>query len=930
MKLRVSRAALFLAAVGLVLASEVSSSASGMVTTGAAGVAGGDATYTIPIVAPPGTAGVAPKMAFTYTSSAGNGPLGVGWGLSGLSAITRCQKTKAQDNTIAAVSYDINDRYCLDGQRLILVSGTYGGNLAEYRTEVETFRKIVSNGSIGSPVNGPAWFKVWTKAGEIIEYGNTTDSRIEAQGKTAVRVWAINKLSDTKQNYQSFTYNEDVVNGDFNITRLDYTGNTATAVAPNASIRFLYQPRTDIQDLRQAGSKIKSTTRLATVNAYSGSTIVRTYTLGYNPSTSTGQSRLTSIQECASGSCLPALTFNWLNHVNTLVPGGTPPTVAHGTFSDAADRIFVGDFNGDGRLDVLLGPSNAGDWHVMRSTGAGLDSSDAPWALAKYAGWDVKRIRVMDFNGDGRSDVVIGPSSAGKWYVLRSTGTSFFDAGEVASGLYGPNSDFPERFHPAELDGDGLPDFIIGPISTGEWYVVRSTGTAFVNGGTWATNAYGAYSEFEERVRIMDVNGDGLSDVVLGPDSDGKWYVMRSSGTSLINDGPWISGAYGGWNSAVSQKRVRVSDANGDGLADIVLGPEATGPGGTTGNWYVLLSTGKSFENGGRWRTGSYGGWDANSDRIRNFDLNGDGLSDVLIGPESTGNWYALLSTGTTFEDKRVWIEAEGAWNGESDRIREMDMTGDGLPDVVIGPSSEGDWPQIHSNPPGDRISSITDGLGQTVSFTYKPLTDSAIYTKDTNASFPTTDLQTPMYVVSTMVASNGIGGTVTTSYKYGGLKTTQGVNGRGSQGFRWMEEKNNSLNLTARTEFQQSWPYTGMPSLMKKLLPGSGSSGVVNQTTYTYVCKNPVTGGNCNVAFGNRYFPSLSNSVETASDLNGAVIPSTTTTYQYDHLYGNLTQMDVVTSDGFSKQTVNTYTNDVVKWFLERLTKSTVTNTSP
>jgi len=50
----------------------------------------GTATYTIPIWAPPGPQGLQPKIALTYNSGHGNGYVGVGWSLSGLSSIYRC------------------------------------------------------------------------------------------------------------------------------------------------------------------------------------------------------------------------------------------------------------------------------------------------------------------------------------------------------------------------------------------------------------------------------------------------------------------------------------------------------------------------------------------------------------------------------------------------------------------------------------------------------------------------------------------------------------------------------------------------------------------------------------------------------------------------------------------------------------------------
>ncbi|MFC7286536.1 SpvB/TcaC N-terminal domain-containing protein [Herminiimonas glaciei] len=91
----------------------------GMTTLGQFSVnESGAATYTIPITIPPGIGGIEPKLALSYNSQAGNGLLGVGWSLSGLSAIGRCPQTMAQDGKRGGVKLDNDDRYCLDAQRL--------------------------------------------------------------------------------------------------------------------------------------------------------------------------------------------------------------------------------------------------------------------------------------------------------------------------------------------------------------------------------------------------------------------------------------------------------------------------------------------------------------------------------------------------------------------------------------------------------------------------------------------------------------------------------------------------------------------------------------------------------------------------------------------------------------------------------------------
>jgi hypothetical protein len=157
----------------------------------------GAATYTIPIEVPPGTAGMQPAVSLSYSSQSGNGIAGFGWNISGASAITRCGKTQYYDGIIGGVNLDNNDRYALDGNRLVNLSGTYGGNNIEYRTVNESFAVIKSYDSNSD--NQPEYFKVWTKDGKVIEFGNSSDSKILSNNKALF--WCINKVTDVNGNY---------------------------------------------------------------------------------------------------------------------------------------------------------------------------------------------------------------------------------------------------------------------------------------------------------------------------------------------------------------------------------------------------------------------------------------------------------------------------------------------------------------------------------------------------------------------------------------------------------------------------------------------------------------------------------------------------------------------------------------------------------
>src|SRR5437016_1565277 len=166
----------------------------------------GAATYTIPIWSPPGPQGVQPSIALTYNNRQGDGYLGVGWGLSGLSSIYRCNLTYAEDAAPAPVTLTYSDRFCMDGKRLRLTSSdtlsTYGQDSTTYQTEVADFSNITAHLAAG---NGPSYFTVQGRNGWSYEYGNTTDSRVLADGSTA-SAWMLDKITDRAGNTMIFAY----------------------------------------------------------------------------------------------------------------------------------------------------------------------------------------------------------------------------------------------------------------------------------------------------------------------------------------------------------------------------------------------------------------------------------------------------------------------------------------------------------------------------------------------------------------------------------------------------------------------------------------------------------------------------------------------------------------------------------------------------
>ncbi|HCM60541.1 MAG TPA: hypothetical protein DIS74_09245, partial [Bacteroidales bacterium] len=135
----------------------------------------GASVYEIPLFAPQGTGGMDPDLSIVYNSQTGNGILGPGFTLSGMSIISRINLPYYARNESPELLDNLDKQFALDGNRLVLISGSHAQNGAVYKTENETFSVITFFGTFGS---GSEWFQVKTKDGRTIEYGNGTYSKI--------------------------------------------------------------------------------------------------------------------------------------------------------------------------------------------------------------------------------------------------------------------------------------------------------------------------------------------------------------------------------------------------------------------------------------------------------------------------------------------------------------------------------------------------------------------------------------------------------------------------------------------------------------------------------------------------------------------------------------------------------------------------------
>jgi hypothetical protein len=212
----------------------------------------GAATYQIPISLPKGRAGVKPSVSLGYSSgSMAEGVVGVGWSVSATSSISRCPATPTHDDEIRAVNYSDDDKLCLDGRRLILLSGTYLHPDSEYRFEIDDFSKIKALG--GSAANGPEYFELTNKAGETHYFGKLSnvhshfngdaDAFIEPGGyaaNTLAKSWMLKVVEDVVGNYIVYHYDKTTAEGTAYLQSIEYAGNTGTNDLPFAKVEFIY------------------------------------------------------------------------------------------------------------------------------------------------------------------------------------------------------------------------------------------------------------------------------------------------------------------------------------------------------------------------------------------------------------------------------------------------------------------------------------------------------------------------------------------------------------------------------------------------------------------------------------------------------------------------------------------------------------------
>jgi len=563
----------------------------------------GGAVYSIPIAVSPGTKGIQPNISLTYNSQAGVGVMGKGWNISGLSAISRSGKTFYHDNKNEKIKFDDTDHFVFDGMTLIPVNGNSGADNTEYRTEIESYVRFFSRGRIG---NSPERFETKMKDGSVVEYGSSSNSRVNISSRTEPLSWNISKITDEFGNYMTFTYiNNSTTTGDFLISEINYTGNTSANQLPYNKVVFEYEDYANFVPYYFDGVKYCKTKRLKSIKTYAEGQLVKAYELTYSTNTSNTLFSVSEIKEQNYlGEELNSTKFKW---------GKSDANFSFQDYAITLNGIYYekyaqrttdknviyreGDIDGDGLKDIIVigndGTGYINKYYIYLHKNNGNGTFSEIWDRNFNEIQQLGDVMLCDLDHDGKDEVVICSNNLSKIFTFNEYSNSFSekrclsDNGVITRldgnfiGIPPQASIFQYCF--ADINGDALLDLIKINRDTIKYRFGKINNTTG-NFSQGFFNSKAMISQFvnNEHISISDVNGDGMADIIMFKTD--SVYVCLSNGNGFDDPTGWLDAS----TNDTKFSNYQIFDINGDGISDIA--------GFGLDSLHVYLSTGKSFE----------------------------------------------------------------------------------------------------------------------------------------------------------------------------------------------------------------------------------------------------------------------------------------------------------------------------------------------
>lgn len=726
--------------------------------------ASGQAKYSIPIATVPGSGGMIPKISVGYSSGGSNGSLGLDWSLNAGGSISLCRQTEGQDKNAAPLTWSSEDRFCLNGIRLLVDAGyTYGAPNSQYKTEVDNFARITA---VGGSVGQPDYFKVEYKDGKI-DYFGVGNSKYQLVINKTLQ-WLLSSSEDSATNKISYIYNMDEFGQKPTLAEVRYAFD-ATGANPAAVILFDWEDRDDVIRGYVGGLLSYAPERLHKIESKNNNEEIRSYTFNYNQganyTTRDQLSRLSSIDECVGVNCRNATSFVWdLPELGLKQNSGqfiNSTGISTGNFRTQA----FADINGDGLKDIVWLPLSNVDRTIhyaiasIDSTGKFIYTEKAfenggQVSFNYYVNSESPILYFTDYNGDGRADLVFqeSPSQQLKIYLSKPQldGSWLLSSVPVVTIPFAGVSSLTL----ADVNGDGLDDIFNRNTKKVRYLLPNGGGYSPeypVNFITPPSLVSPLCPEYLNKIRpeMGDFNGDGRMDLIVSacvPDGASTRFeyhvylseINSSGGVDMRFYSKLTDSSVTTWPASDSCEdadpnfstlgKMLIIDINNDGLSDVVGGEfncELTS---------YRLNTGAGFSNKSLLPN-------VNFSSLGNYfaDYNNDGYLDIISysGADHAfvvTNWNPVSNTYSFSTSHEVFQPQYQVEYG--DYFSFQDLNGDGLMDFFVSsahPSASAPSKQLiqvnNSNfKVKNKITKITDGLGHITKIDYEPLVSTKNY----------------------------------------------------------------------------------------------------------------------------------------------------------------------------------------------------------
>ncbi len=534
----------------------------------------GSMSWNVPLELPSGH--LTPNFGLSYSSAAGNGPVGIGWSIP--------FHTIERMTSRGTPHYTADDLFVVDGGTELVQVDDSDPNARVYRARFEkSFVRYVWH---DAPQGKGGWWEAQAPDGSRSYFGADADGQMVDSARSTkpngdvaryhmvaeVDTWGHKLVYD----YDNFDGNQPVpvaisyafVNGD-----------------PLYKVEIGWEERPD--DINDATRGYEETLkyRVSDIKVWADSELVREYVLNYQPADEVGAiSRLASVDHYGvggkqSGALYPIrYSFDYSKALGgecTSEACGKPYLVDLGALTGAGgfgsgQSTFV-DINADGLPD-LLDTSDDGAHRFLinqmtydENSGQFTQSFAAPTnsALSEATGANFRlgtRTDVLDVNGDGLSDLI---DMNGGDALINAAGTGDWGSYEQVadtSSLSGVNLDdaqFLDINHDAKID-------ILDSDST-QTTLYLNEGDRFEQVPVNQVTQLGV--SFGPTVELSDLNGDGLSDVARFQTS-GQLDYRVNYGDGTFSDWRPASGLS---LSPTQRPLADLKDLNGDGLDDVVI-----------------------------------------------------------------------------------------------------------------------------------------------------------------------------------------------------------------------------------------------------------------------------------------------------------------------------------------------------------------------